>query len=264
MTFNHPLVQYIENEGFKGRPIVDVLIDVRRAGWTDEHIHAAVAALNEEHSVLRQMDSDPLHRRIRHRPTLKRILIIASITAIVVVMLGVAFKGANRVDLLGFKDPNFSMLLPEDWSSDDSYQPALSEISFYSSEDARSRTRDEAAIMNFYTDASQDEEGKKLLEGGSNYKIIRDETKKSVTVQYRLIEYVDDRYSNDDIKIHGMYVLVTRGRIKMSARITSLDKYWGKHADEAQKVLYSIVPNCSRQALSSEVGEDGVVFLCAQ
>lgn len=262
MSPNQQLVQYIENEAFKGRNVSEILVDVKNAGWTEQQIQKAVTTLNQEHDVMEQIDLDPLHRKKIHKRSLFVVLLVALATVIVVLLAAAIIRSASRPDLLGFADPNFSMLLPADWDTTEEYIPGASELSFISSEKREPGNEQEAATMTMFIDARQDTFGRLLRDGGSRMRIIEDKVEKNDSITYRFIEFtgLDPYGSNQEVR--GLYALIDRGQITMSAMISAPVGSWNEHAYEAEKILTSIEPECSRQSLTAELLDDGTIFLC--
>lgn len=262
MSPNHELVQYIENEAFKGRKVEDILADVRDAGWSDELIQEAVVALNEEHNVLQQLDLDPLHRRKVHKHTYLTIVFVAIMTLLIIFLAAGVIQYTSRADLLKFSDPNFTMRIPEDWSVDQSYRPGASISQFYSSEDMSSKDKNKAAIMSLHADADSDVAGRLLREGGSRMSIIKEESLQVGSMRYILIEFSGLNPDGSGVRVHGLHGYVVRGQIAMSAIISSSQEHWGRHEREARAILTSIVPECGRRSLTAELNRDGTIFLC--
>jgi len=261
MSPNEQLVQYIENEAYNGRSVEDIIADIRKAGWNDEQIQTAVTTLNQEHDIMQQLDIDPLHKRIR-QGKLKLLLFVSLIAFVVILGASLVAESAKRPEFMTFSDPNFSLLLPDNWDSGVDYEPAAAQLTFYSPEFEGAGEFEKAASMTMFVDAKDDVFGGQLRRGGSNARIISDESGGAGSLKYRTIEFVSDNFDGSSGRVHGLYVLVNKGQITMSATITSADEHWGRHADVAEKILESIVPKCNRKALTAELSVDGTIFLC--
>lgn len=264
MTPNHVLVQYIENEAFKGRAISDVLADVQAAGWRDDDILAAVDILNQEHDVLNQADLDPLNRKRKvHKHTYGLIAVVMFITIMVSLIVAGIVQYAQKPQLQNFTDSNYTMLLPEDWDVDGSYKGGIVRSIFHSPEFNRANEAGSAARMIVYADADEDALGTALREGGSGMRILNKQTEQHDAVTYIIIEFSGNDPVNGD-QIHGVYAYINRGQIRMSATVTAPVEHWSKHADEAAKMVRSVHPSCSRASLSSQLSDNGTIMLCGQ
>lgn len=259
------LVQYIENEAFRGRPLRDILTAVRQAGWPEDLIMEAIAFLNQEHDVLKQIDVPPVQKRKVHKHSKLLIAFISIVSTLVFLMVAGIYKELAKPNYLGFTDPNFIMKLPETWTTGVGYQPAISTMKFYSPEhrSIREQTADKATTIKVYAVAEEDLFGTQLRSGGSGMSIISDKIDEKNGISYRFIQFIGQDPESPGREVRGLYAFIHRGQISMSALVTAKKDFWNIHAEEAEKIVRSIQPKCSRPSLSAVKKDDGTINLCS-
>ncbi len=152
--------------------------------------------------------------------------------------------------------------MPSEWQPDANYRPGSRVLLFYSPETSAPDKHEQAALLTLYTDIELDIFGKQLLSGTSGVTVLTDSRGSEGIVHYRYITFVSDNAATGGGKTRGAFIYVDKGTIAMSATITAREQYWDLHAEKAEHVLRSIVPKCSREALSASYNDDGTAFLC--
>ena len=188
-----------------------------------------------------------------------RSLVIFGTVLILIISSGLVYTISKRSSALTtFKDPNFTMKIPKNWSGDNSYKPTSTIVLFYSPEGMGSKRGQAAAKLTLYIAIEFDridQQIKYLKDAKINYDIVRNDSGDENDVHYRTLE-VRWKLPNDSVEQHAMYVNATRGDFTISADVASTDDNWNLHAKEADNILHSIVPACSKivtkKALFSE------------
>lgn len=267
MTPNEDLVQYIEDELYKGVPISEVLYAVRSAGWQERQIQDAMTFLDRQHETMILDNMPPKPGFSFPKLVLNwRLAIFASVGTILAILLifGVLslFKNEPKLTTERFTDPNFSLELPDGWQADQSYKPGDRALFMQSPEDGSADAAQKIALVTIYPDASLDVFGKQLQSESADVELIRNETTKNGSVRMRYIEFKTLDFVSDGQITHGAFVLVDRGLIKMSAMVTSREEYWPLHAQKAELLLRSFMPGCSRPAADATQNPDGTFSIC--
>lgn len=253
---NVELTKYIEQQASEGRPVVDIARELLAVGWGDDQIVSAMQLLNQEHDVLGQMHLGPPS----HPPNSYRNLVIGVAVAVVVALLLVLlFRSPGSAVDETFADRNYSMQLPATWRVPTGHSSGALETTFFSREQTDEATRHRAATLTLHALSGRDQEGAKLVLGNSDAEIVGYSIMHKGPVEYRYIQF---RKQDGDMTMRGAFVLATRGRLSMSATVTTAEQYWSDHADEAERMLLSITPACSKPPAEVEINTNGTVHLC--
>ncbi len=267
MTPNEDLVQYIEDELYKGVPISEVLYVVRSAGWQERQIQDAMTFLDRQHETMILDNMPPEPGFSFPKLVLNwRLAILASLGTFLAILLIVGLlnllKSEPTPQTERFTDPNFSLQLPEGWHADQSYKPGDRVLFMQSPEDSSADAAQKIALVTIYPDASLDVFGKQLQSESADVELIRNETTKNGSVRMRFIEFRTLDFVSDGQITHGAFVLIDRGLVKMSAIVIVREEYWPLHAQNAELLLRSFMPGCSRPAADATQNQDGTISIC--
>lgn len=278
MTPNEDLVQYIEDELYKGVPIANVLYAVRSAGWSERQIQDAMTFLDRQHEAM-MLDNTPVENR-RTVPSWLSVntllqnwklgLIAMGFTAVAILILVGLVKALSRDTSTPnpvteqLTDPNFTLSIPEDWAVDKNYKPGSRVFFLQSPEGDGKDAGEKIAVVTVYPDASLDVFGKQLQAESADVELIRNETTKDGSIRVRFIEFKTLDFVSEGQVTHGMYILIDKGLVKMSALVVAREEHWALHAQKAEQLLRSLSPRCSREASNAVVNGDGTFSICGQ
>lgn len=217
--------------------------------------------VSAQQTLVGQFDQTARPKSIRRW---QRIIPMAVLAVLLVASGAFLLTKLNSTSFTDFNDPNFSMKIPNNWARDAGYKPGSMIVLYYSPEGA-SNNGEAAAKFTAYIAIEFDrieDQIRYLSDSKAQYDVVSNESFDVGDVHYHLVEVVS-KLPSDDEQTHTLYVNATRGEFMINADIVSKESEWNLHADQAEKILRSIVPGCSKFVAKKELFSE-VSKLCSQ